>query len=230
MRKTLPFPPLRAALAAMLCLASPVLAVASDARGDFLPSFTGTPADDLDIGAGTVIIDTSHLQFGAVMFDRIGLTPDISLVWGIDRGAGTPGLFTGTPPVGPGVTFDAVVVLRANGSGQVIAFNDGAPPTVTALSDPQADVFGSVAFAFVPFDLLPSRGAALRDYRYNLWTRSGGGNALIADLLQDKGTFLAEGVPEPATWAMLVGGFGMVGAAMRRRQVRAPSRPAETGS
>jgi hypothetical protein len=25
-------------------------------------------------------------------------------------------------------------------------------------------------------------------------------------------------VPEPATWAMMVGGFGLIGGAMRRRQ------------
>ena len=29
------------------------------------------------------------------------------------------------------------------------------------------------------------------------------------------------GVPEPATWAMMIGGFGMAGAAMRRRRVTA---------
>jgi hypothetical protein len=27
-------------------------------------------------------------------------------------------------------------------------------------------------------------------------------------------------VPEPATWAMMIMGFGLVGSAMRRRQVR----------
>jgi hypothetical protein len=27
-------------------------------------------------------------------------------------------------------------------------------------------------------------------------------------------------VPEPATWAMMIGGFGMVGAAMRRRKAQ----------
>lgn len=30
----------------------------------------------------------------------------------------------------------------------------------------------------------------------------------------------AAAVPEPATWAMMIGGFGLVGGAMRRRQVR----------
>ena len=30
---------------------------------------------------------------------------------------------------------------------------------------------------------------------------------------------VAAAVPEPASWAMMVGGFGMLGAAMRRRKV-----------
>ena len=37
------------------------------------------------------------------------------------------------------------------------------------------------------------------------------------------GTRLASAVPEPGTWATMIGGFGLVGAALRRRR---PSRPA----
>ncbi len=39
----------------------------------------------------------------------------------------------------------------------------------------------------------------------------------------DRGEALAFGfgaVPEPSTWAMMVGGFGLVGGAIRRRQRR----------
>ena len=32
------------------------------------------------------------------------------------------------------------------------------------------------------------------------------------------GNFNVEGVPEPTTWAMMIGGFGMIGGAMRRRR------------
>lgn len=37
-------------------------------------------------------------------------------------------------------------------------------------------------------------------------------------------TAAAAAVPEPATWAMLIGGFALAGAAMRRRRVLAPAR------
>lgn len=33
-----------------------------------------------------------------------------------------------------------------------------------------------------------------------------------------RGTVLVNGVPEPATWAMMIGGFGLLGAALRRRR------------
>lgn len=46
----------------------------------------------------------------------------------------------------------------------------------------------------------------------------------LNSVVQDKSIWFNQnltvvpGVPEPATWAMLIGGFGMVGGAMRRRQ------------
>jgi len=33
-------------------------------------------------------------------------------------------------------------------------------------------------------------------------------------------SFAAAGVPEPASWAMMIGGFGLAGGALRRRKVR----------
>ena len=36
--------------------------------------------------------------------------------------------------------------------------------------------------------------------------------------LHNQGGTVIPGVPEPATWAMLIAGFGLVGAAARRRR------------
>jgi len=40
----------------------------------------------------------------------------------------------------------------------------------------------------------------------------------LGGLVYDNFSFSSSSVPEPATWAMMVGGFGLVGAGMRRRQ------------
>lgn len=57
----------------------------------------------------------------------------------------------------------------------------------------------------------------------NLQARDGFGsfytNANSVDVYLSSGTItLAQSVPEPATWAMFIGGLGMVGYALRRRQ------------
>lgn len=39
-------------------------------------------------------------------------------------------------------------------------------------------------------------------------------------LVRDVAYSLGEGVPEPATWALMIGGFGLAGGALRRRRAR----------
>lgn len=187
----------------------------TDPAGDFLPTHTGPALASVDIVEAEVERFGSAFLFGARMAGPL-IDQRTTYVWGVDRGAGTPGLFTGSPPVGPGVNFDAVVVMRTDGSATVTAFNDGAPPTVTQLPT-SVLAGGDRILGLVEFSLLPSRGFALTDYRFNLWTRTGGGNIGIADLAQGEGTFGA--VPEPASWAMLIAGFGLVGSMARRRRL-----------
>jgi hypothetical protein len=193
--------------------AAPAAAVV-DPAGDFLATHTGPALASVDIRQAAVVGFSGSFVFHATMNGTLG-DAGTSYVWGVDRGAGVAGLFAGNPPVGPGVTFDAVVVVRPDGSGTVTAFNEAGPPTVTSI--PGATFVGETdLITFVDFALLPSRGFAFGDYRFNLWTRTAGGNAGIADLALGEGTFGA--VPEPASWAMLIMGFGFVGMVARQRK------------
>jgi hypothetical protein len=71
----------------------------------------------------------------------------------------------------------------------------------------------------IPLADLPSNGFTAAQYRYNLWPRDGlntADNGQIADFAPDASSFTAS-VPEPAAWALMIAGFGLVGAALRRR-------------
>jgi hypothetical protein len=62
-------------------------------------------------------------------------------------------------------------------------------------------------WGFTPFEI------AAGTYTLTISGKSFGDKATFA------GNFNVAAVPEPATWAMMVGGVGMVGGAMRRRRV-----------
>ena len=196
-----------------------------DGNGDFLDTYSGPHDGGLDIEVAEVILHEDRIFFGGAVFGDVQKTAGASYVWGIDRGTGTAGLFNGTPSVGPDVTFDAVLVLRPDRTGTLTVFNETGAPTVTNLAETFA--FDTLFGANVPLDLLPSRGFALKYYRYNLWTRGGGGNAGIADLALERGTFAA--VPEPQSWALMIAGFGLAGWRARRSSV-APRRSARSAA
>ena len=100
------------------------------------------------------------------------------------------------------------------GSNNLIANNSvGArPATVVA---PAFDNVDSIASAFDATDLKSVEVVSFTDP----WSRVSPGTS--AKLSQGGATVLAGGeVPEPGVWALLVAGFGLVGAAFRRRRRR----------
>jgi len=77
---------------------------------------------------------------------------------------------------------------------------------------------GNALSVMVPLSLLPTTGFDPGHYGFNIWPRSGsvGGLAVISDFAPNNSTLAA--VPETGTWSLMLGGFGLIGATLRRRR------------
>lgn len=178
--------------------------VITDPTGDFLPTYTGPKIGALDvISAGGTFDGTTYHLFAMLAGPAVSAPAGSSFVWGINKG-GAPEVFvTGTPSVGAGVRFNAVGLIRPDGSLGGLATS--------------GTVSGSNIDIFIPLSALPSTGFAPQDYTWNLWPRSGGGNALISDFAPDASNERFTLIPEPATLAVF-GGIALAGALGYRRR------------
>ena len=177
-----------------------------DPAGDFLPTYTGPQAGDLDVIGISVILDGSDFVLTATLNGAVGTTTGARYIWGVNRGAGAPGFAS----IGlNGVLFDAVIALA----------NTGAAPTVlgTALPANAVTISGSTISLRIASSILPSTGFTPEQYGFNLWPRApGNGNAFLSDFAPNNSTI---SVPEPATLGVML--FGLAGAlATRRRQLQ----------
>jgi hypothetical protein len=214
-----------AVLASSAAQASLLPGEITDPAGDFLPTYTGPRGGDLDVLEARVTFDAANIHLTAQMNGQIGATADTLYVWGVNRGAGTEVLTTFPNPNGLGVFFDSFIVLGPNGAGQVVAFNAVGDPTVHTFSgeDGLISIAGDRISADIPDAWLPTRGFALDQYAYNIWPRFHSlenGNQ-VSDLAPDASSFLGVPVPEPASWALMIAGFGMTGSILRRRKALA---------
>ncbi len=209
-------------LASALLLPSlQAMATVTDPQGDYLATYSGPHLGAMDLVAASVVRRATGFEFSVTTNGPVGQTTGQLYVWGINRGAGTPRLSFGSPSIGGNVNFDAVFVMFGNGDARVAAFPAAGPPAITNLPG-VLSLNGNSISGFAPFALLPSRGFAFEDYSFTLWSRQrvnpalDGTNAEVADFLGGAG-FTAS-VPEPASWAMLLAGFGAVGLVARRRR------------
>jgi hypothetical protein len=206
---------LAAALAASAFAVPAQATTIADPAGDFLATYTGPQNGDLDVLSVSAVRDATAVTFSATFNGAIGTTAGGVYVLGINRGAGLPLLTTGVPSVGAGVNFDAVAVLNPLGGSFV---NLILPSAVGPTPLSTVTFSGSSLTAVIPFALLPSNGFATSDYLYNLWPRSGlASNVQIADFAPNASSFAAD-IPEPGAWALMIAGFGLMGAALRRRR------------
>jgi hypothetical protein len=207
-------------LAIAAALAAPTAARAvSDPVGDFLGTYSGSQNADLDFTDARARFDGASFNLGLTLAGPVTASPGLLHVWGINRGAGTPRLnILADPDLDPNVRWDALAVLFNDRTLRVVTFPQVGAPTITPIAN-GVTVDGNNLSVSVPLALLPSRGFDPGSYTFQLWSRlranpaMDGPNTEIADF----GPRLFAAVPEPSSWAMMIAGFALAGAAARRR-------------
>ena len=169
--------------------------------------------------ASVVVADLVVITLFSVAYDPVAAAFHLSarLAGAIDpskAGLYVIGVNTGTGPIRPfasigegNVIFNQAIVIRKTGIGAVSGH---------ALL---ATIAGDQFSVIVPLAFLPSTGFAPKNYGFNLWPRNGTGkNSQISDFAPENRNLAS--VPEPATWAMMLAGFGLAGGALRLRRMR----------
>lgn len=177
----------------------------TDPTGDFLPTYTGPQTADLDVTAFSVAFDDVADAFLLSANFAGAITPTAPGFYVIGVNTGTGPLHPFGPVGQPNVLFNQFMVIQKTGVATL-----GANALTTS-------ILGSNLSVIVPLSLLPSTGFTPGRYGFNIWPRQAGGLSALADFAPNNATLAA--VPEPASWAMMIAGFGLAGAVLRRRRV-----------
>ncbi|MYM22026.1 PEP-CTERM sorting domain-containing protein [Duganella sp. FT135W] len=187
----------------------------TDPANDFLSVYTGSKDGAFDVLSADVGYNaaSNEFVFRTTTLGPIAGVSGAAYVFGLDLGGSTNAPFAS---VGlPGVTFNATVTLRSDGTGSV-----GAKAIST-------HIVGNEIFATVSGSLLPSKGLAPKDYTWTVWSIDSrvAGLGRLADFAPDVNIKVSP-IPEPETYAMLGVGLGMLGFVARRRSRTIPSQAA----
>ena len=205
--------------------------------GDVLNGFDPVAHADLDVVSASGTYNSTTLFLSSAQNGAVGTSAGNLYVWGIDRGQGQDTILAhspGQPSLRNGVKFDAFITFDSTGTKDglfLITYNpDKSVNSVTAgFFDPSwVTIDGATISAAIPLSGLPSTGFDVAHYGLNLWPRLGDTSttAHIVDfapnaLEQDpygNPLFNPSAVPEPTSWALMITGFGLAGATLRRRR------------
>lgn len=235
---------LAAAMAGVVSLGASVAHATTvfDPAGDILASCTtcqdGKDHSDLDVVSVRGLYNSTTLFLSSTQAGDVGTSAGNLYVWGVDRGKGQDTILThsaGQPSVGVGVLFDAFITFdstNSHNSINLVTYNpDKSVASVSghAFDSSWVTISGRTISVAIPLSELPSTGFDVAHYGLNVWPRLGdtSNTSFIADFAPNgfeespdgSPLFNASAVPEPATWAMMIAGFGLVGATLRRRSV-----------
>ncbi len=174
--------------------------VVNDAAGDYLATYTGSKAGDLDVTDALLTYNPASdiFHFESTFAANLGASPSGFYILGINRGSGTAAFAANGLP---NVLFDSVVRINLDGSGAVVRLgpNGGSSPFGAGTALIQA----SRLIADIAGSLLPANGFAKTDYTWNLWPRDGAasaGFAQISDFAPDTTNAGVQVVPLPAAF------------------------------
>jgi hypothetical protein len=132
-----------------------------------------------------------------------------------------------TPIVGTNGTTDAITLTFANpvsafGAGMSYAVIGGVPVGSNAPVISAFDINGALIASYDLEALAPIRSNGANEF-FLFRGIDGQGTGIKSFTMSGafiiaSGSFTSAVVPEPASWAMLIAGFGLVGATMRRRR------------
>jgi hypothetical protein len=186
------------ALAAILAT-GPAFATTVTTSTGILPTYIGPENGDVEIASASATVDGADLVLSATADAPIGTTPGAVYVWGINTvGASAPAPFA-SEGFG-GVLFNDMVVVSPAGSTAGVTISGDTITDVVAISSLKGVVLNPDQFGI------------------SLWPVVGKGFTGFSEFVPGNGTFAVGGVPEPATWGLMILGFGGLGVKLRSRR------------
>jgi hypothetical protein len=201
------------ALAAILAT-GPAFATTVTSSTGFLPTYIGPRNGDVDIASASALIEGGNLVLSATANAPIGSTMGAVYVWGINTDATTSAPFAAEG-------FDKVFF------NDTVVVNPAMPTAgVTISGDTITDVVAISSLKDVTVD--PEQ------FAISLWPVVGSGFTGFSEFVPGNGTFSAGSVvsaaPEPAGWALMILGFGGLGASLRSHRKLAARKLAITAA